>query len=148
MRCSCNHRDALLQRKIRSSYFKSRSATAERAAVSQVARCELRAWRSGYAIIPESGLPIATVLIVRRCQASGPSRSPKSLPLPLPITDYRIPLSRDPSPSREREGFIVEHPLSTERSRSLEFSIVISLMVHFVRTRQDHAVMPRLVSQA
>jgi hypothetical protein len=36
-----------------------------------------RAWCSGSAIIPEGGLPNAMALIVRRCQPSGPSKSPK-----------------------------------------------------------------------
>jgi hypothetical protein len=45
--------------------------------VPQVASCESRAWRSGSAIIPVGGLPNAMALIVRRCQPSGPSRSPK-----------------------------------------------------------------------
>jgi hypothetical protein len=45
--------------------------------VPQVASCESRAWRSGSAIIPVGGLPNAMALIVRRCQPSGPSKSPK-----------------------------------------------------------------------
>jgi hypothetical protein len=71
---------------------KRSSATAERAAVPQAARCELRAWRSGSAIIPESGFPIAMVHIVRRCQVSGAVREPEEfteLPIyRLPFTDY------------------------------------------------------------
>ncbi|KAJ3617013.1 hypothetical protein MTP99_011271 [Tenebrio molitor] len=131
---------------------------------------------------PRERIADAMVLIVRRCQASGPSKSPK-----IYRTDYRftaLPISRDPSSSSEIEGyfepvypernsssqitvpyregvpesppskFIVEHPLSAERSRSWSSITVLpvpyrrSLMVHFVRTRQDHAVMPRLMSQA
>jgi hypothetical protein len=146
--------------------------------VPQVAESELRAWRSGSAIIPESGLPIAMVLIVRRCQASGPSRSPKSLPLPLPITEYRLPNTdyripntdyryrETPRHLERKRGSLIQLPYRTVREyrkvlQNLSWSTPfqrkgvippvqyrLSLMVHFVRTRQDHAVMPRLVSQA
>ncbi|KAH0820251.1 hypothetical protein GEV33_002540 [Tenebrio molitor] len=123
MRCSCNYRDALSPNGIRSRSFvgneRTLSATAERAAVPQVASCESRAWRLGSAIIPEGGLPNAMALIVRRCQPSGPSRSPK---IYRTATVYRLPWSRNPSSSSEIEEyrkvllqFIAEQPLSAER---------------------------------
>ncbi|KAJ3639009.1 hypothetical protein MTP99_002336 [Tenebrio molitor] len=69
--------------------------------VPQVASCESRAWRSGSAIIPVGGLPNAMALIVRRCQPSGPSKSPK-IYRTLPFTV--LPWSRNPSSSSEIEG--------------------------------------------
>jgi hypothetical protein len=60
--------------------------------VPQVASCESRAWRSGSAIIPVGGLPNAMALIVRRCQPSGPSRSPKI----YRFTVYRFAVVENP----------------------------------------------------
>jgi hypothetical protein len=55
-------------------------------------RCESRAWRSGSAIIPVGGLPNAMALIVRRCQPSGPSKSPKI----YRFIDYRFAVVEKP----------------------------------------------------
>ncbi|KAH0818943.1 hypothetical protein GEV33_003848 [Tenebrio molitor] len=88
--------------------------------------CAASAWRSGSAIIPEGGLPNAMALIVRRCQPSGPSKSPKNY---RTATVYRLPWSRNPSSSSEIEEyrkvllqFTAEQPLSAERGRSLGWS--------------------------
>jgi hypothetical protein len=97
--------------------------------VPQVASCESRAWRSGSAIIPVGGLPNAMALTVRRCQPSGPSRSPKIYRTAIVTV---LPWSSDPSPYRgvvrarlpyrtAKENrkvlfrFIVKQPLSAER---------------------------------
>ncbi|KAH0818504.1 hypothetical protein GEV33_004287 [Tenebrio molitor] len=135
MRGQYNYRDALSPNGIRSRSFRTRSATAERAAVPQVASCESRAWRSGSAIIPEGGLPNAMALIVRRCQPSGPSRSPKiTVPLPLPFTVYRGVVRANYRYRTVKEyrkvllRFIVEQPLSAERGRSLGWSRATSFL--------------------
>ncbi|KAH0817220.1 hypothetical protein GEV33_005571 [Tenebrio molitor] len=84
---------------------------------------------------PRERIADAMVLIVRRCQASGPSKSPKIYRY---RTDYRfavLPRSRDPSSSRVVRArlpyrtvkeyrkvllqIIVEQPLSAERGHSL-----------------------------
>jgi hypothetical protein len=125
MRCSCKYRDALLQRKIRSSYFVlrsprfggnkkkpivsgnegTRSATAERAAVPQVAEKRITCVAIGIRNHPRERIADAMVLIVRRCQASGPSQSPKIFTVPITVTV--LPISRDPSSSSEIEVIIV-----------------------------------------
>ncbi|CAH1375372.1 unnamed protein product, partial [Tenebrio molitor] len=74
-------------------------ATAERAAVPQVAKSELRAWRSGSAIIPESGLPTPWCLSSGAARLRGRRGARR-----VYRYRYRLPTSRDPSPSREIEG--------------------------------------------
>jgi hypothetical protein len=83
----------------------TRSATAERAAVPQVARCELRAWRSGSASSPRAD-----------CRRHGayrpalPGFGAVEEPEDFYRTDYGfavLPISRDPSPSSEIEVIIV-----------------------------------------
>ncbi|KAH0822433.1 hypothetical protein GEV33_000358 [Tenebrio molitor] len=165
MRCSCNHRDALLQWRIRSSYFVLRSPRLE-GNKKNLSPAEIE----GLGRRPPSG---------RLCRKSRKAnyvrgvRDPQSSPradcrrhgayrpaLPgfgaveepeeftVTVTDYRLPTSRDPSPSREIEVVRSSYRTVPGKASFLQFSTVISLMVHFVRTRQDHAVMPRLVSQA
>jgi hypothetical protein len=74
--------------------------------VPQVASCESRAWRSGSAIIPVGVFPNAMALIVRRCQPSGPSRSPKIYRYGT-ATVAVLPWSRNPSSSSEIEVIIL-----------------------------------------
>jgi hypothetical protein len=120
MRCSCKYRHTLLQRKIRSSYFVlrsprfggnkkknegTRSATAERAAVPQVAEKRITCVAIGIRNHPRERIADAMVLIVRHCQASGPSQSPKIFTVPITVTV--LPISRDPSSSSEIEVIIV-----------------------------------------
>jgi hypothetical protein len=120
MRCSCNHRDALLQWRIRSSYFVLRSPRLE-GNKKNLSPAEIE----GLGRRPPSG---------RLCRKSRKAnyvrgvRDPQSSPradcrrhgayrpaLPgfgaveepeeftVTVTDYRLPTSRDPSPSREIE---------------------------------------------
>ncbi|KAH0821335.1 hypothetical protein GEV33_001456 [Tenebrio molitor] len=88
---------ALLQRRIRGT----RSATAERAAVPQVAEKRITCVAFGIRNHPRERIADAMVLIVRRCQVSGASKSPKIFTVPITVTV--LPISRDPSSSRERE---------------------------------------------
>jgi hypothetical protein len=114
----------------------TRSATAERAAVPQVARCELRAWPSGSAIIPESGLPTPWCLSSGAARLRGRQRARRFLPYRLPLPFYRYGetprhLERDRGVVRSSLPYrtvreyrkvllqiIVEHPLSAERNCS------------------------------
>ncbi|KAJ3622422.1 hypothetical protein MTP99_002932 [Tenebrio molitor] len=101
MRGQYNNRDALSPNGIRSRSFGGlgRRPPSGRQ-VPQVASCESRAWRSGSAIIPVGGLPNAMALIVRRCQPSGPSRSPKIYRF---TRDRGVVRARLPLPYREGE---------------------------------------------
>jgi hypothetical protein len=54
---------------------------------------------------PRERIADPLVLIVRRRQASGAVEEPEEFT--VTVTDYRLPLSRDPSPSREIEVIIV-----------------------------------------
>jgi hypothetical protein len=123
MRCSCSHRDALLQRKIRSSYFVLRSprfsgnkkkpivsgnqenSVGDRQAGDSAPNREMRITCVAIGIRnhPRERIADPMVLIVRRRQASGAVEEPEE----FTVTDYRLPLSKDPSPSREIEVIIV-----------------------------------------
>ncbi|KAJ3617057.1 hypothetical protein MTP99_009144 [Tenebrio molitor] len=122
MRSSCNHWDALFQRKIRSSHFvlrsprfgsnkkktyrerKSGDSVGDRRAGGCATSREMRITCVAIGIRnhPRERIADAMVLIVRRCQASGPSKSPKIFTVPITVTV--LPIWRDPSPSREIEG--------------------------------------------
>ncbi|KAH0812727.1 hypothetical protein GEV33_010064 [Tenebrio molitor] len=118
---SGRHRDALLQRKIRSSYFVLRSprfwgnkkkpivsgnqenSVGDRQAGDSAPNREMRITCVAIGIRnhPRERIADPMVLIVRRRQASGAVEEHEEFT--VTVTNYRIPLSRDPSPSREIE---------------------------------------------
>ncbi|KAH0815785.1 hypothetical protein GEV33_007006 [Tenebrio molitor] len=122
----------------------TRSATAERAAVPQVAESELRTWDRDPQSSPRADCrsPWCLSSGAARLRGRRGARRVYRYRYRLPITDIDRPLAI------QRDRGVVRSSYRTVPGKAsfLQFSIVISLMVHFVRTRQDHAV--RLVSQA
>jgi hypothetical protein len=123
MRCPCKPRDALLQRKIRSSHFVLRildtgvskknlssaeieDSVGDRRAGGCAPSREKRVTCVAIGIRnhPRERIADPMVHIVRRCQVSEAVEEPEDF---CRFTVYRLPLSKDPSPSREIEVIIV-----------------------------------------